>query len=70
MISEYGDGQQAVLQCALDTAGPNQAAIIGTGGRIEIPSVWYTPSAFTRYDADGNVGERFDEPVAGRGGRA
>ena len=67
MIFEYGDGQQAVLQCALDTAGPNQASIIGTEGRIEIPSVWYTPSAFTRYDADGNVVERFDEPVTGRG---
>jgi predicted dehydrogenase len=67
MIFEYGDGQQAVLHCALDTAGPNQAAIIGTEGRIEIPSVWYTPSTFTRYDADGNVVERFEEPVTGRG---
>ncbi|WP_232085182.1 Gfo/Idh/MocA family protein [Arthrobacter sp. SO5] len=67
MIFEYGDGQQAVLQCALDTAGPNRAAVIGTEGRIEIPSVWYTPSAFTRYDADGAVVERFDEPVTGRG---
>jgi predicted dehydrogenase len=67
MIFEYGGGQQAVLHCALDTAGPNQASIIGTEGRIEIPSVWYTPSAFTRYDADGNVVERFDEPVTGRG---
>jgi predicted dehydrogenase len=67
MIFQYSDGQQAVLHCALDTAGPNQAAIIGTDGRIEIPSVWYTPNAFTRYDADGTVVERFDEPVAGRG---
>jgi predicted dehydrogenase len=67
MIFEYDGGQQAVLHCALDTAGPNQASIIGTEGRIEIPSVWYTPSAFTRYDADGNVVERFDEPVTGRG---
>jgi predicted dehydrogenase len=67
MIFEYGDGQQALLHCALDTAGPNHASIIGTGGRIEIDSVWYTPSPFTRYDADGNVVERFDEPVTGRG---
>jgi len=67
MIFEYDGGQQAVLHCALDTAGPNQASIIGTEGRIEIPSVWYTPSAFTRYDADGNVVERFDEPVTGCG---
>ena len=67
MIFEYGDGQQAVLHCALDTAGPNQASIIGTEGRIDIPSVWYEPSPFTRYDADGNIVERFDEPVTGRG---
>lgn len=67
MIFEYPDGQQALLQCALDTAGPNRASIIGTTGRIEIDPVWYTPSPFTRYDADGNVVERFDEPVTGRG---
>jgi predicted dehydrogenase len=67
MIFEYGKGQQALLQCALDTAGPNRASIIGTAGRIEIPSVWYMPSDFTRYDADGNVVERFEKPVTGRG---
>jgi predicted dehydrogenase len=67
MIFEYADGQQAVLHCALDTAGPNRAAIIGTEGSIEIDPVWYTPTAFTRYDDGGNVVERFDEPVTGRG---
>ncbi|MDQ0821291.1 putative dehydrogenase [Arthrobacter sp. V4I6] len=67
MIFEYTEGQQALLHCALDTAGPNRASIIGTGGSIAIDSVWYTPSPFTRYDAGGNVVERFDEPVTGRG---
>ncbi len=67
MIFEYGDGQQAVLHCALDTAGPNRAAVIGTGGSIDIDPVWYTPTGFTRYDDGGNVVERFDEPVTGRG---
>lgn len=67
MIFEYADGQQALLQCALDTGGPNRATIIGTGGRIEIDSVWYTPTPFTRFDAEGNVVERFDAPVTGRG---
>lgn len=67
MIFEYGDGQQAVLHCALDTAGPNRAAVIGTAGSIDIDPVWYTPTGFTRYDDGGNVVERFDEPVTGRG---
>ena len=67
MIFKYGDGQQAVLHCALDTAGPNRAAVIGTGGSVDIDPVWYTPTGFTRYDDGGNVVERFDEPVTGRG---
>lgn len=67
MIFEYPDGQQAVLHCALDTAGPNRAAVIGTAGSIEVDPVWYTPTGFTRYDDGGNVVERFDEPVSGRG---
>jgi predicted dehydrogenase len=67
IIFEYADGQQAVLHCALDTAGPNRAAVIGTEGSIEMDPVWYTPTGFTRYDDGGNVVERFDEPVTGRG---
>jgi predicted dehydrogenase len=66
-IFEYADGQQALVDCALDTAGNNRAAIIGTGGWVEIESVWYNPTPFTRYDTSGNIVERFDEPVHGRG---
>lgn len=66
-IFEYADGQQALVDCALDTAGNNRAAIIGTGGWVEIESVWYNPTPFTRYDASGNIVERFDEPMQGRG---
>lgn len=67
MIFEYANGQQALLHCALDTAGPNRAAVIGTGGSIEVDPVWYTPGGFTRYDDGGTVIERFDSPVTGRG---
>lgn len=66
-IFEYADGQQAIVDCALDTAGNNRAAIIGTSGWVEIDSVWYNPTPFTRYDVSGNIVERFDEPVRGRG---
>jgi predicted dehydrogenase len=63
----YDDGQQAVLHTALDTLGPNTAVVIGTKGRIEIESVWYTPTPFTVYDENNIVIEKFDQPVISRG---
>jgi predicted dehydrogenase len=67
MILGYDDGRQAVLQCALDTAGSNRAVVLGTTGAIELDRVWYTPTALTRYDRDWQVVERFEQPVATRG---
>ena len=67
IVFTYSDGQQAVLQTALDTKGPNVAAILGTQGRIEIESVWYEGTPFTVYDAENNIVERFDQPVTSRG---
>ena len=66
-IFEYPDGQQAIVDCALDTASSNRAAIIGTDGWIDIEPTWYNPTPFTVFDAQGNVLERFDLPVSGRG---
>jgi predicted dehydrogenase len=67
IIFGYSDGQQAVLHCALDTAGPNRAVILGTRGRIEIDTVWYSPTTFTVFDSAGTVVERFEEAVQPRG---
>lgn len=66
-IFEYADGQQAIVDCALDIAGNNRAVVIGTKGWVEIDSVWYNPVPFTRYDTEGNVLERFEQPVKSRG---
>ena len=66
-IFEYAQGQQAYVDCALDMAGANRAVIIGTEGWIDIESIWYNPTPFTRYDTQGNVLERFDQPVSSRG---
>jgi len=63
----YRGGEQAVLHTALDTAGPNTAVVVGTGGRIEIDPVWYMPTGFTVYDPSGAVVERYDSDVPGRG---
>ncbi|WP_309710809.1 Gfo/Idh/MocA family oxidoreductase [Pseudolysinimonas sp.] len=67
IILGYPSGAHAVMQVQMSGTGPNRAAIVGTEGRIEIDSVWYTQTAFTRYDAAGEVVERFDERDPGRG---
>lgn len=67
MIFSYDDGRQAVLHCALDTAGSNRAVVLGTTGAIELDRVWYTPTVLTRYDREWNVVERFEADVATRG---
>jgi predicted dehydrogenase len=67
IILAYPSGAQAMLHAQMSGRGPNRAAIIGTQGRIEIEPVWFTQVAFTRYDATGEVVERFDERASGRG---
>jgi predicted dehydrogenase len=66
-IFEYPQGQQALVDCALDADGATRAVVVGTEGWIDIEPTWNNPTPFTRYDAHGNVLERFDEPVKGRG---
>ncbi|MEO6943163.1 MAG: Gfo/Idh/MocA family oxidoreductase [Lacisediminihabitans sp.] len=63
----YAGGQQAILQCALDTNGPNTATIMGTKGWIAIDTVWHDASSFTLYQGEDNVIERFEFQVPGRG---
>jgi hypothetical protein len=61
-----------VLHTALDTPGPNTATVIGTGGRIQFDSVWYTPTTVTVFDRSGAVVERIEpsERTAGLTGAA
>ncbi len=67
IILGFPGGRQAVLQTALDTAGPNTAVVLGTTARIEIESVWYTPTSFRLIASDGTVLEHFDQRVSQRG---
>ena len=67
MIFSYDDGRQAVLNCALDTAGSNRAVVLGTSGAIELERVWYVPTVLTRYDREWKVVERFEADVPNRG---
>jgi len=54
VILDWEDGAQALLHTSSRAAGPNAATIIGTEGRIEIPHVFFTPTAIhvTRRDGE------------------
>jgi predicted dehydrogenase len=67
MIFGYADGQQAILQTALDTRGPNAASVLGTEGWIEIAGVFYGPTSFVVYNNDGDIVDGFDHPETSRG---
>lgn len=67
IVFEHEGGRQAVLHCALDTAGSNRAVVLGTEGAIELDRVWYTPTTLTHYDRQWQVVERATPPHTGRG---
>ena len=55
------------MHTALDTLGPNKAAVIGTDARVEIDPVWYMPTTMRVIDPDEKVLEEFDGRSEGRG---
>lgn len=63
----HHDAALSTSYSSTETPGPNTACVLGTDGRIEISSVWYAPAVVTVHDASGEVADRFDEPVSGRG---
>jgi predicted dehydrogenase len=63
----YPGGQIATTYSASTTQGPNVAVVLGTAGRIEIDSVWYTPTGLRVYDGAGTLIEDARPAVVGRG---
>lgn len=66
-VFDYDGGAQAIVDCELDAASANRAMVIGTEGWIDVEHTWYNPVPFTVHAADGSVGERYEQPVNGRG---
>lgn len=66
-LFHYASGAIATTLSSSDSAGPNRASVVGTKGRIDIDTVWYSPTTFRVYDNANTVSEAFDAPVAGRG---
>lgn len=67
ILLAFDGGRQTVLHTALDTAGPNTATVLGTEGRIEFASDWYTPTVVTVRDARGVIIETIEPNEISRG---
>jgi predicted dehydrogenase len=63
----YPGGQIATTYSASISRGPNVAVVLGSNGRIEIDSVWYTATGLRVYNGDGTLVEDFRPLVEGRG---
>lgn len=66
-IFTYPGGEVATTLSSSLAKGPNTASILGTAARIDIDSVWYTPTSFRVVDAEGTVIESFESDVISRG---
>ncbi len=64
---EWPRGEQASILTDMLAQGPNRAAVIGSEARIEMDTVWYCQTSFTVLRRDGQVMNRYEEKVAGRG---
>ena len=67
IIFEYENGAQAALTTCMSAAGPVNATVIGTYGRIEIDSPFYNQTSFQVYNQGGEVIQSYDEKIEGIG---
>lgn len=66
-VMTHHDGAVSTTLSSSRAAGPNSAHIIGTDARIDIDRVWYTATSFTMTTPEGEVLERYESDIAGRG---
>ncbi|GAA1845989.1 Gfo/Idh/MocA family protein [Agromyces salentinus] len=67
VVFGYDGGRIATSVSASDLKGPNVATVLGSDARIDIDSVWYTPTSFRVVDHHGDVLETYESEVVGRG---
>ncbi|MGD7732506.1 Gfo/Idh/MocA family protein [Propionibacteriaceae bacterium G57] len=66
-VFTHADGAVSSTLTSSRVAGPNTASVLGTEARIDIDSVWYTPTSFRLVDCEGAVRETWTSEVEGRG---
>ena len=66
-VMTHASGAVSTTVSSSRAAGPNIAHIVGTKGRIEIDSVWYTATDFRVVATDGTLIEQYRSEIDGRG---
>ncbi|MEO7717846.1 MAG: Gfo/Idh/MocA family oxidoreductase [Capsulimonas sp.] len=66
ILLRCAEGRIALLSSAVRTNTPQEATLIGTAGRIHIPSPWWKPSKLV-LTRDGQETETLDLPYTGNG---
>ncbi len=67
VIMEHEGGRISTSTAVMNCAGSNVAVINGSKARIEISSIWYTPTSFRVLGQKNELIEEFDLTVSGRG---
>jgi predicted dehydrogenase len=62
----YDSGAVALLHCGLTAESPQRATVVGTRGRVEIPALFFRPTAMTLHRA-GAEPETFELDLKGNG---
>jgi predicted dehydrogenase len=66
-ILRHAGDRLSTTYSSMETLSRNTAQVLGSEGRIEIGSVWYTPAPVAVYDGEGRLVDSFEQPVSGRG---
>lgn len=66
-IFTYATGAEAIVQSNFMALGSNKATVIGSEGRIELDAVWYNQTSFSHFNSQGDLVERYETKIAGRG---
>ena len=66
-VLQYDNGSLALINSCMTMAGPCNAAIHGTKGRIEIDGWFFEQATFSIYDNQNKFIRKYEEKINGRG---
>lgn len=66
-LFDYASGAKAVFTTSMSTAGPVDAFVLGTTGRVEIVGSFYNNVEYSIFDNDGKLLKHYVPTLVGRG---